>query len=49
MLLVSSKEDVTSVLSQADTSTAGLVQSYGDTPGATPVRTPRLLVLGGCL
>jgi len=25
----------------ADTSTAGLVQSYGDTPGATPVRTPR--------
>ena len=27
--------------SQADSSTAGLVQSYGDTPGSTPVRTPR--------
>eukprot|EP00913_Durusdinium_trenchii_P018570 g17450.t1 len=25
----------------ADSSTAGLVQSYGDTPGSTPVRTPR--------
>eukprot|EP00927_Polykrikos_kofoidii_P053520 TRINITY_DN48130_c0_g1_i1.p1 TRINITY_DN48130_c0_g1~~TRINITY_DN48130_c0_g1_i1.p1 ORF type:complete len:836 (-),score=185.22 TRINITY_DN48130_c0_g1_i1:45-2552(-) len=26
----------------ADTSTAGLVQSYGETPGSTPLRTPRL-------
>eukprot|EP00401_Gymnodinium_catenatum_P025091 CAMPEP_0117492758 /NCGR_PEP_ID=MMETSP0784-20121206/18750_1 /TAXON_ID=39447 /ORGANISM="" /LENGTH=812 /DNA_ID=CAMNT_0005287595 /DNA_START=153 /DNA_END=2591 /DNA_ORIENTATION=- len=25
----------------ADTSTAGLVQSYGETPGTTPLRTPR--------
>jgi len=25
----------------ADTSTAGLVQSYGETPGSTPLRTPK--------